>query len=88
LIGAAAEHNPQNAALRQLQQDAAGWFASQAAAPSDTPTPPADAAPPAPPTYRAGGDVIIATIGADAKNVAVGKNITQSTDDAQPRPPA
>lgn len=84
LIGAAAENNPQNAALRQLQQTATGWFASQAAAPGDTHSPQAGATPAAaPPAYHAGGDVIIATIGANTKNVAVGKNITQSSGDTQ-----
>ena len=33
--------------------------------------------------YAAGGDVIVATIGAGAKDVALGKNITQSGGDAE-----
>jgi len=87
LIAAAAEHNPQNAALQQLQQAAAGWFASPSAGPqqaAQTGAPSAPSAPPTapPPIYAAGGDVIVATIGAGAKDVAVGKNITQSKGDA------
>ena len=86
LIAAAAEHNPQNALLQQLQQESAAWFAPaagiQAAAQAGA-SPATGAAPAAPPpTYQAGGDVIVATIGAGAKDVAVGKNITQSRDGA------
>ncbi len=88
LIAAAAEHNPQNAALQQLQQAAAAWFAPGSAGPqtgAQTGAPAATSAPPAapPPTYAAGGDVIVATIGAGAKDVAVGKNITQAKGDAE-----
>lgn len=82
LIGAAVEHNGQNTALQKLQRDAASWFAPPSAALGNTAAPPA-----APPVCHAGGDVIIATIGADTKNVAVGKNVTQFTGDPQPRPP-
>ena len=84
LIAAAAEHNPQNAALQQLQRDAAHWFAAAGAAPNHAAPPAsASAAPPAPPpAYTAGGDVIVATIGAGAKNVAFGKNVTQKVDDS------
>jgi len=87
LIAAAAEHNPQNAALQQLQQAAAAWFAPGSAGPqtgAQNGAPAATSAPPAapPPTYAAGGDVIVATIGAGAKDVAVGKNITQAKGDA------
>ena len=85
LIAAAAENNPQNTALQQLQQEAAAWFApGSTASPAAAPPAGASAAPPAvPPTYSAGGDVIVATIGAGAKDVAVGKNITQSKGDAE-----
>ena len=83
LIAAAVEHNWQNAALQQLQADAASWFAPSSgaspAAASPAAQPPAQPVAPPPPTYSAGGDVIVANIGAGATNVAVGKNITQST---------
>lgn len=87
LITAATAHNPQNAALQQLQQDAASWFGPGGAAPNhDAPATGASvapAAPPAaPPSYSAGGDVIVATIGAGAKNVAFGKNVEQKVDDS------
>ena len=81
LIAAAAEHNPQNAALQQLQRDAAHWFAPAGAAPNHA-APPASASAAPPPAYTAGGDVIVATIGAGAKNVTFGKNVTQKVDDS------
>ena len=87
LIAAAVENNPQNTALQQLQQESAAWFAPGSAGAQAEARPsaaPAGAPPPAPPpTYAAGGDVIVATIGAGAKDVAVGKNITQSKGDVE-----
>ena len=86
LIQAAVEHNSQNGALLQLRQDASMWFA-----PGDSTTPHATrpaadspAAPTAaPPPNRAGGDIIIANIGGGSEDIAVGKNIQQSTGDTK-----
>lgn len=73
LVAAAAEHNPQNTLLQQLQAAAATWSAPGATGPAARAAPPPASAAPS-----AGGDIIIATIGAGAKDIAVGKDIQQS----------
>ncbi len=88
LIRAAVEHNSQNEALRQLKQDSSAWFAPGGSkTPAETRqaagSPAAQTA--ALPPYSAGGDIIIANIGGSSENVAVGKNIHQSTDNTKPR---
>ena len=73
LIAAAAEHNPQNTLLHQLSGAAASWPVLGEGLPS---APPTTSAPPVVPS--AGGDVIIATIGAGAEDIVVGKDIKKS----------
>lgn len=80
LIQAAVEQNNQNAGLRQLQQDAAAWFAPSGHTPQSAAQ--LGASPPAvaPPANSAGGDIIIAHIGSGSQDISVGKNINQSAD--------
>jgi hypothetical protein len=88
LIQAAVDYNDQNRAIQQLTQDSSAWFAPVG------PTKPTEARPPAEasaaptantPQYSAGGDVIVANIGGGSEDIAVGKNIQQSTDETKPR---
>jgi hypothetical protein len=87
LIQAAAEYNDQNRLLQQLKQDASAWFApASATLAAETRLADSSAPPTAiPPSYSAGGDVIVANIGSGSENIAVGKNVQQSDSASERR---
>jgi hypothetical protein len=84
LIAAAAEHNAQNELLQQLKRDAVAWFAPGGPSPAAD-TRPEGARAVTPQVPSAGGDFIIATIGAGAEDIVVGKNIQKSSGDSKAR---
>ena len=87
LIQAAVEYNNHNEALRQLKQDASEWFAPGGS--TDRPKPAKQQlillCELQPRHHIVLGDIIVANIGGGSENIAVGKNIHQSTDDTKPR---